>query len=107
MVLVSSGGIGFAFSQFLCDEAMLLGILRGDLARLQFRFVAPGSSASRCMGRRWRLKSLALAHLTFRGLAAPHRFRDQLVRQDQPGVGDIFHHQQDVGVLACGAVIAM
>ena len=59
------------------------------------------------MRRRRRLEPEILAQLALRGLAAPHRFRDQFVGQDQPGVGDIFHHQQDVGIFARAYVIAM
>ena len=48
-----------------------------------------------------------LAQFALRRLAAPHRFGDQLVGQDQPGVGDIFHHQQDIDIFARAYVIAM
>ena len=45
--------------------------------------------------------------LALGGLAAPHRFRDQFVGQNQPGVGDVFHHQQHVGIFFGADVIAM
>ena len=59
------------------------------------------------MRRRRRFEPEILAQLALRGLAAPHRFRDQLVGQNQPGVGDIFHHQQHIGIFARAYVIAM
>ena len=49
-----------------------------------------------------------LHELEQRGLlAAPHRFRNQLVGQNQSCVGDVFHHQQDVGIFARAYVIPM
>src|ERR1700692_937552 len=109
MALVSSRGIGVAAAQAFCGETAFLGILRGGLVRLPFwlpvvalrRVALPGR------GRRGRLESERLAQLAFRGLAAPHRFRDQLVGQNQPGVGDIFHHQQNIDIFARTYVIAM
>src|SRR6266436_3570427 len=81
MALVSSRGIGVAPAQSFCGEAVFLGILRGGLVRLQFRlrFVALGRIAFPGMGRLGRLDPERLAQVAFRGLAAPHRFRDQIV----------------------------
>src|SRR6185437_3180221 len=95
MALVSFGGIDFASSQSFRGETVFLGIFRGVLANarwLQFRlrFVAFRRVAFPGMRRRKRLEPEILAQFARRGLAAPHRFRDQLVGQDQPGVGDIF-----------------
>src|SRR6202035_2972709 len=94
MALISSLGIEFASKQPFCGEAVFLGILRGVLlVWLQFRlrFVAFRWVTFSCMRRGRRLKSEPLAHLTLGGLAAPHRFRNQLVSQDQPRVRDILH----------------
>jgi len=52
------------------------------------------------MRRRGRFEPEATAQLALCRLAAPHRFGDQLVGQNQPGVGDIFHHQQDIQIFA-------
>src|SRR5258708_39609654 len=112
MALVSSGGIGFASSQSFGGEAVLLGIFRGVLANafgLQFRlrFVAFCRVAFPGMGRRWRLKAEILAQLALRSLAATHRFRDQLIGQNQPCVRDIFHDQHNIGILSRARVIAV
>ncbi len=79
------------------------------LVRLQFRlrFVAFRRIAFFGMRRRRRFKPEILPQLALGGLAAPHRFRDQLVGQHQPGVRNILHHQQDVGFFARAYVIAM
>src|SRR5215210_251708 len=106
IVLVSSGGIVFALSQFFCGEAVFLGIFWGVLFRFQLRLVALQRIGFLGMGRGWRFEAEALAHLTFRRLAAPHRFRDQLIGQDKPGLGDIFHHKRNFGGLAFARVIA-
>ena len=57
----------------------------------------------------WRrgLEPEILLELALGQLAAPHRFGDQLIGQNQPRVGDVFHHQRDVGFFAGAAVIAM
>ena len=58
--------------------------------------------------RRWRrLQPEIAAQLALRGLAAPHRFGDQLVGQNQPGIGDIFHDQRHIDIFARARVIAM
>ena len=49
--------------------------------------------------RRWR-KPEILLELALGGLAASHRFGDQLVGQNQSGVGNIFHDQHDIGIFA-------
>src|SRR5215208_378167 len=108
MALVSSGGSDFASPQSCCGTGVFLGILRGGLlVRLQFRLVALRRIAFLCMGRGRRLNPEALAQLTFRRLAASHRFRDQLIRQDQSGLGDIFHDQHKIGSFAIARVVAM
>src|SRR5258707_15857735 len=100
--LVSSGGIDFAPAPSFGGEAVLLGVFRGVLAnafRLQFRlrFIAFRRVAFPGMGRRWRRETEIAAQLALRSLAAPHRFRDQLVGQNQPCVRDIFHHETHIG----------
>src|SRR5229473_7993587 len=112
MALVSSSGIDFASPQPFGGEAVLLGVFRGVLAnafRLQFRlrFIAFCRVAFPGMGRRWRLEAEIAAQLALRSLAAPHRFRDQFVGQNQPSVRDIFHHQYNIGIFARARVIAM
>src|SRR3954464_2098515 len=108
MALVSSGGIDIASPQSVCRKAVLLVTLWcGLLLRLQSKLVALRQIAFRRMLRWWRLKSEALAQLTFRRLASPHRFRDQLVGQNQPGLGDILQHQHDIGIFAGARVLAM
>src|ERR1700676_3845883 len=111
MALVSFGGIDFASPQSFRGETVFLGVFRGALliSRLQFRlrFAAFRRIAFYCM-RRWRrLKPEIASQLALRGLAAPHRFRDQLVGQNQPCVGDVFHHQHNIGIFARAYVIAM
>ena len=59
------------------------------------------------MRRRWRRQPEILFQFALGGLAAAHRFRDQLVGQNQPRVGDVFHHQQHVGVFVLWRVVAM
>ena len=59
------------------------------------------------MRRRRRLEAEILPQFALGGLAAPHRFRDQFVGQNQPRVGDVFHDQHDVGIFARARVIAM
>src|SRR6266699_3875427 len=112
MALVSSGGIEFASPQPFGSEAVLLGIFRSVLANafgLQFRlrFVTFCRVAFPGMGRRWRLEAKIAAQLALRSLAAPHRFRDQLVGQNQPCLRDIFHHEHNIGILPRGRVIPM
>src|SRR5713226_4390447 len=112
MALVSSGGIDFASAPSFGGEAVLLGVLRGVLAnafRLQsrLRFVALRRMAFPGMGRRRWLEAEIAAQLALRSLAAPHRFRDQLVGQNQPCVRDIFHHEHNIGIFPRGRVIAM
>src|SRR4030088_2054086 len=112
MALVSFGGIDFASSQSLCGEAVFLGVFRGVLANglwLQFRLrlVAFRGIAFLGMRRRRRLKPEILTQLALGGLAAPHRFGDQLVGQHQPCIRDILHHQGDIGIFARACVIAM
>src|SRR6266404_4007766 len=108
MALVSFGGI--ASPQSFCGEAVFLGVFRGVLFiwfQFPLRFVALGGVAFSGM-RRWRrLKPEILAQLALRGLAAPHRFRDQFVGQNQPGIRDIFHHQHNIGIFARARVLAM
>src|SRR6266851_6054516 len=110
MALVSSGGIDLASPQSFCGEAVFLGVFRGVLfiwLQFRLRFVALGGVAFPGM-RRWRrLKPEIPAQLALRGLAAPHRFRDQLVGQNQPGIRDIFHHQHNFGIFARARVLAM
>src|SRR5438309_3286478 len=112
MALVSSGGIDFAPAPSFGGEAVLLGVFRGVLAhafRLQFRlrFIAFRRVAFPGMGRRWRREAEIAAQLALRSLAAPHRFRDQLVGQNQPCLRDIFHHEHNIGIFPRGRVIAM
>src|SRR5512140_2321677 len=100
MALVSFAGVDLASSQSFCGKAMFLGVFRGALANalwLQFRLrlVAFRGIALLRMRRGRRLKPEIAAQLALRSLAAPHRFRDQLVGQHQSGVGDIFHDQHD------------
>ena len=64
-----------------------------------FRRVALGRIAFLRMRRRGRQNSEILLHLAFGDLAAPHRFRDQLVGQNQPRIRDVFHHQHNGGHL--------
>src|SRR6202048_3358843 len=108
MALVSFGGLDFASPQSFRGETVFLGVFRGAvLSRLQFRlrFAAFRRIAFYCM-RRWRrLKPEIASQLALRGLAAPHRFRDQLVGQNQPCVGDVFHHQHNIGIFAPAACI--
>src|SRR3979490_3300445 len=56
------------------------GFSRDALGRLLFRM--------RC---RRRFKPEAALQFALGGLAAPHRFRDQFICQNQPRFGDIFH----------------
>src|SRR5258706_504968 len=112
MALVSSGGIDFAPAPSFGGEAVLLGVFRSVLADvfgLQFRlgFVAFRRVAFPGMWRRRWLEAEIAAQLALRSLAAPHRFRDQLVGQNQPGVRDILHHEHHIGVVSAGRVIAM
>src|ERR1700687_2202083 len=112
MALVSFGGIDFAPSQSFCGQTMFLGVFRGALANafgLQFRLrlVAFRRVAFFGMRRGGRRKPEILLEFALGGLAAPHRFRDQLIGQDQSGIRDIFHHQRDVGNFARAYVIAM
>src|SRR5260221_6605566 len=110
MALVSSRGIDVASKQSFCGETVFLGVLRWVLLfQLQFRlrFVAFRRIALPGVWRRRRLEAEILLELALRGLAAPHRFRDQLVGQDQPCISDIFHHQRHIGVFARARVIAM
>src|SRR5487761_2662246 len=110
MALVSFGGIDFASSQSFCGEAVFLGICRGVLlVWLQFRlrFVAFRRVAFFRMRRRRRFQPEILAQLALGGLAAAHRFRDQLVGQNQSGVRDILHHQHRIGIFARAYVVAM
>ena len=53
-----------------------------------------------CMRRRRRFEPETALQLALGGLAAPHRFGDQFVGQHQPGLRDILHHQQDIGIFA-------
>src|SRR6202165_2487764 len=109
MALVSFGGIDLASPPSFRGEAVFLGVFRGVLfiwLQFRLRFVALRGVAFPGM-RRWRLKPEILAQLALRGLAAPHRFRDQLVGQNQPCIRDIFHHQHDIGIFARAYVIAM
>src|SRR5947199_6423967 len=89
MALVSFARIDFAAAQSLCGKAMLLGVCRGVLLWLRFRFVALGKIGFCRMRRSRGLKPEAPAQFTFSSLAAPHRFGDQLVGQNQPSVGNI------------------
>src|SRR5258705_10655680 len=112
MALVSSGGIDVVSPPSFGSEAVLLGIFRGVLANafgLQFRlrFIAFCRVAFPGMGRRWRLEAEIAAQLAFRGLAAPHRFRDQLGGQNQPPVPDILHPGLFIGIPPRGRLIAM
>src|SRR5258706_12197979 len=85
MALVSSGGIDFAPALSFGGEAVLLGVLRRVLANaFGLRFVAFRRVAFPGMGRRRWLEAEIAAQLALRRLAAPHRFRDQLLRQNQP-----------------------
>src|SRR4051794_28726348 len=82
MALVSFGGVDVAAPQSFRGKTVLLGVLRWRLLfRLQFRLVALGGVALLRMRRRRRQNSEILLHLALGDLAAPHRFRDQLVRQ--------------------------
>src|SRR3954452_14067817 len=108
MASVSFGGIDFASSQSFCGEAVFLGIQRGILlVRLRFRLVALRRIALFRIRRRWCLALEIPANLTFSRLAPPHRFRDQIIGQNQPGLGDIFHDQQNITVFAAARLIAM
>src|SRR5260370_32398550 len=112
MALVSVRGIDFAATQRCCGETVLLGVLRGVLANafgLQFRlrFVALRRVALLCVWRWRRLEPEIATQFALRGLAAPHRFGDQLVGQNQPCIRDILHHQHDFGIFARTCVIAM
>src|ERR1700738_1461473 len=82
MALVSSRGIGVATPRSFGGKTMFLGVLRGVLlVRLQFRlrFVAFRRIALLRMRRgRW-FNPETLAQFALRGLAAAHRFRDQLI----------------------------
>ena len=77
------------------------------LLRLRLRLVALGRIAFLGVRRRRRRQPEILLQLALGGLAAPHRFRDQFVGQNQPCVGDVFHHQQHVGIFAGAYVIPM
>ena len=59
------------------------------------------------MRRRRRRQPEILLEFALGGLAAAHRFRDQLVGQHQPRVGDVFHHKQHLGIFALRRVVAM
>src|SRR5580704_13020242 len=112
MALVSFSGIDVASPQAFCGQTMFLGVFRGALANARgrqfwLRLVALGRVALLRM-RRWRrLKPEFLPQLALGGLAAPHRFGDQLVGQNQPGVGDVLHDKRDIGIFARAYVIAM
>ena len=111
--LVSFGRIEVASAQSFCGEAMLLGIGRlglfglGLLAGLRLRFVAPGRIALPGVWRRRRRQPEILLQFALGLLAAPHRFRNQFVGQNQPCIGDVFHHQQHVGIFVRACVIPM
>src|SRR5260370_586158 len=108
MALVSSRGV--ASPQSCCGQTVFLGVFRVVLLiQLQFRlrFVALRGITLLGMRRRWRFKSEIPAQLALCGLAAPHRFCDQLVGQNQPCIRDILHHQQDFSIFPRTCVIAM
>ena len=90
MVLVGSGFLGsgllsgFGFGLLLLAGSLFFACGGGGGASPRFCF----SSRSAC-------------------LAAPHRFRNQFVGQNQPCIGDVFHHQQHVGIFARAYVIPM
>src|SRR3981081_730731 len=112
MALVSFGGIDLASPQSFCGQTMFLGVFRGALANglwLQFRLRLVAFRRVAFFGmRRWRRRQAEiLLEFALGGLAAPHRFGDELVGQDQSGIGDIFHHQHDVGIFARACVIAV
>ena len=90
MVLVGSGFLG---SGFLPGFGFGLLLLAGSL------FLACGGG--------WRRQPEILLQFALGGLAAPHRFRNQFVGQNQPRIGDVFHHQQHVGIFVRAYVIPM
>src|SRR5271169_2024635 len=104
MALISFSGIDFASPQAFCGQTMFLGVFRHALANargLQFRLrlVAFRRIALlRMRGRRHQPETLL--ELALGGLAAPHRFGDQFVGQNQSGVGDILHDKRNVGIFA-------
>ena len=59
------------------------------------------------MRRRRRFQAEAALQFALGFLAAPHRFRNQLVGEDEPGFGDVFHRQQHIGLVIGLDVIAM
>ena len=88
---------------------VLFGALLRAPAGFNFGFgllLFAGSLFFACGGG-WRFEPEIAAQFAFRGLAAPHRFGDQLVGQDQPRVRDILHGQHDIGIFAGAHVIAM
>src|SRR5258708_28578041 len=75
MVLVSSGGIGFASPQSFRGQTMFLGVFRGLLIELQFRLrlVALRGVALLGVRRGRRLQPQILAQLALPRLAPPPR----------------------------------
>src|SRR4051812_456653 len=80
MVLVSFAGIEFATPRFVGGKAMFLGVVR-CLPQFRFWRIAFCRVAFPRMRRRGRHQPEILLHLALGDLAAPHRFRDQLVGQ--------------------------
>ena len=114
--LVSFSRIEVAPAQSFCGEAVFLcigrlrllaGLVIRFVIRLGLRLVAPGRIALLCVRRRWRRQPEILLQFALGLLAAPHRFRNQFVGQNQPRVGDVFHHQQHIGIFARAYVIPM
>src|SRR4051794_34547025 len=90
MILFSFSAVGIA-SGSLRIQAMLFGVGRGRLLQFRLRRIAPGRIAFLGVRRWGRQQAEVLLHLAFGDLAAPHRFRDQLVGQNQPRIRDILH----------------
>src|SRR4051794_35038065 len=106
MISVSFGGIGVAPPLSLGGKAMFLGVIRLLLKLRLWCRAFCGVAFSRVRRGR-RRQSEILLHLPLGGLAAPHRFRDQIVRQNQPRLRDVFHHQHDIRIVALARVVPM
>src|SRR3954463_13804451 len=78
MVLLSFSALAIA-PRSLRIQAMLFGVGRGRLLQFRLRRIAPRRIAFLGVRRRGRQQSEVLFRLAFGGLAAPHRFRDQLI----------------------------
>src|SRR6202008_1652771 len=75
-----------ATASAICSSSSLLALTAMVLVSFGRIYVAP----ARALG----------------GLAPSHRFRNQLIGEDEARIRDLFHHQKRVGVFARGHVVA-